>query len=187
MEAAGIEPASAAAPDRASTGVAHPLISPGRPVVSDLPPGQPSCGLTPPAIGFPSGPARFMTPLPEPRAEFGATRHLISLGGECEFIIRTYVVSRLFYEADRGPRPAAQPENRPRRDLVAPVCVSASVAARSRRPTGPCSADACRGHAADGNVVVKSSRLLARRGRAWRGCLRLLAGFASSTGPSSPC
>jgi len=28
----------------------------------------------------------------------------------------------LFYEADRGPRPAAQPENRPRRDLVAPVC-----------------------------------------------------------------
>jgi hypothetical protein len=26
--------------------------------VSDLPPGQPSCGLTPPAIGAPSGPAR---------------------------------------------------------------------------------------------------------------------------------
>src|SRR5438093_813520 len=31
-------------------------------------------------------------------------------------------LSRLFYEADRGPRLAAQPENRPRRDLVAPVC-----------------------------------------------------------------
>jgi hypothetical protein len=44
------------------------------------------------------------------------------LGGECEIVIRTYVGSRLFYEADRGPRPAAQPENRPRRDLVAPVC-----------------------------------------------------------------
>src|SRR5204863_5062641 len=52
----------------------------------------------------------------------GATRHLTRLGSECEFVIRTYVVSRLFYEADRGPRPAAQPENRPRRDLVAPVC-----------------------------------------------------------------
>src|SRR5437867_8056637 len=31
-------------------------------------------------------------------------------------------LSRLFYEADRGPRLAAQPENRPRRNLVAPVC-----------------------------------------------------------------
>ena len=49
------------------------------------------------------------------------------LGGECEFVIRTYVGSRLFYEADRGPRPAAQPENRPRRDLVAPVCVLLTV------------------------------------------------------------
>src|SRR5262249_13383410 len=28
-----------------------------------------------------------------------------------------------FYEADRGPRLAAQPENRPRRNQVAPVCV----------------------------------------------------------------
>ena len=31
--------------------------------------------------------------------------------------------SRLFYEADRGPRLAALPENRPRRDLIAPVCI----------------------------------------------------------------
>jgi phosphoglycolate phosphatase-like HAD superfamily hydrolase len=31
-------------------------------------------------------------------------------------------LSRLFYEADRGPRLAAQPENRPRRNLIAPVC-----------------------------------------------------------------
>ena len=45
---------------------------------SDLPPGQPSCGLAPPAIGSPSGPARFLTPLPGPRAELGATRHLIT-------------------------------------------------------------------------------------------------------------
>src|SRR5438132_11127652 len=30
--------------------------------------------------------------------------------------------SRWINEADRGPRLAAQPENRPRRNLVAPVC-----------------------------------------------------------------
>src|SRR5215211_9056431 len=41
---------------------------------------------------------------------------------ECVFVLRTCVCSRLFYEADRGPRLAAQPENRPRRNLVAPVC-----------------------------------------------------------------
>jgi hypothetical protein len=131
MEAAGIEPASAAAPDRASTGIAHHLISPGRPVGE-----QPTAG---PAIlwSHPSGDwlsfgaSPFMTPLPEPRAESGATRHLTRLGGECEISIRTYVVSRLFYEADRGPRPAAQPENRPRRDLVAPVCFVGHSVARS--------------------------------------------------------
>src|SRR5438552_928738 len=52
-------------------------------------------------------------------------------------MIRTYVVSRLIYEADRGPRPAAQPENRPRRDLVAPVCtynISVAGGAARRRP-----------------------------------------------------
>jgi hypothetical protein len=32
-----------------------------------------------------------MTPLPEPRAESGATRYLTRLGSECEFVIRTYV------------------------------------------------------------------------------------------------
>ena len=43
-----------------------------------------------------------MTPLPVPRAELGATRYLTRLGSECEVVFRTYVVSRLFYEADRG-------------------------------------------------------------------------------------
>jgi hypothetical protein len=37
-----------------------------------------------------------LTPLPEPRAELGATRHLTRLGGECEVVVRTCVVSRLF-------------------------------------------------------------------------------------------
>src|SRR5581483_8514882 len=78
------------------------------------------------------GASPFLTPLPSPRAERGATRCLTQLGSECEFVIRTYVGSRLFYEADRGPRPAAQPENRPRRDLVAPVC-SSRQCSRQRR------------------------------------------------------
>jgi hypothetical protein len=47
------------------------------------------------------GASPFLTPLPPPRAERGATRHLTRLGSECEFVIRTYVGSRLFYEADR--------------------------------------------------------------------------------------
>ena len=122
VEAAGIEPASAAAPDRASTGLAHPLLSPGRPVCERPTAGPAILWSHPSGDWLSFGASPFMTPLPEPRAESGATRRLTQLSGECEFVIRTYVGSRLFYEADRGPRPAAQPENRPRRNLVAPVC-----------------------------------------------------------------
>src|SRR5436309_2493863 len=51
-------------------------------------------------------------------------RYLVfRLGGECEIVLRTCFVSRLINEADRGPRLAALPENRPRRNLIAPVCV----------------------------------------------------------------
>src|SRR5437867_12000891 len=39
-------------------------------------------------------------------------------------VLRTCVWFRLFYEADRRPRLAALPENRPRRNHGAPVCVS---------------------------------------------------------------
>jgi GNAT superfamily N-acetyltransferase len=122
MEAAGIEPASAAAPGRASTGLAHPSLSPGRPVCERPTAGPAILWSHPSGDWLSFGASPFMTPLPPPRAERGATRCLTQLGSECEFVIRTYVGSRLFYEADRGPRPAAQPENRPRRDLVAPVC-----------------------------------------------------------------
>ena len=52
-------------------------------------------------------------------------RYLTRLGGECEIVLRTCFVSRWIYEADRGPRLAARPENRPRRNLIAPVCVFA--------------------------------------------------------------
>src|ERR1700681_4225083 len=38
-------------------------------------------------------------------------------------VLRTCGFFRLFYEADRRPRLAALPENRPRRNHGAPVCV----------------------------------------------------------------
>ncbi len=53
MEAAGIEPASAVAPNRASTSVVHALISPGGRFVNNLPTGQPSLSLALRAIGSP--------------------------------------------------------------------------------------------------------------------------------------
>src|SRR5438477_4987180 len=55
------------------------------------------------------------------RARSDALRYGLGSDSEC-VVVRTYVVSRLFYEADRGPRLAALPENRPRRNQVAPVC-----------------------------------------------------------------
>ena len=96
VEAAGIEPTSADAPVRASTSLGCALLSPaGRcqptyrrashPLVSRL--GR---------LALPWRRARSLTPLPEPRAESGATRHLDSLGGECEFVLRTCVVPGCF-------------------------------------------------------------------------------------------
>ena len=49
-------------------------------------------------------------------------RYLTRLGGECEIVLRTCFVCRWIYEANRRPRLAALPENRPRRNQVAPVC-----------------------------------------------------------------
>ena len=56
------------------------------------------------------------------RARSDALRYWLGSESECVIVLRTYVESRLFYEADRGPRLAALPENRPRRNQVAPVC-----------------------------------------------------------------
>jgi hypothetical protein len=56
------------------------------------------------------------------RTRSDALRYGLGSESECVFVLRTYVESRLFYEADRGPRLAALPENRPRRNQVAPVC-----------------------------------------------------------------
>jgi hypothetical protein len=98
--------------ERPTAGASHPVVSPLRRLA--LLRGQPVSDAAAPATG-----------------RTGSDASPNYLGGECEISIRTYVGSRLFYEADRGPRPAAQPENRPRRDLVAPVCVPSQC---SRRP-----------------------------------------------------
>jgi hypothetical protein len=76
--------------------------------------------------------ARSLTPLPGPRAEAGATRYLTEARRRVRDRFRSshLLGSRLFYEADRGPRLAALPENRPRRDLVAPVCPGNCTVAR---------------------------------------------------------
>ena len=48
------------------------------------------------------GASPFMTPLPEPRAESGATRYLTRLGSECEFVIRTYVIFPGYFTRPTG-------------------------------------------------------------------------------------
>src|SRR5207302_8372927 len=62
-------------------------------------------------------------------------RYLTRLGGECEIVLRTCFVCRWIYEANRRPRLAALPENRPRRNQVAPVC--RPNFSRYRRDRGP--------------------------------------------------
>jgi hypothetical protein len=123
MEAGGIEPPSAVAPNRTSTSVVCDLISPGGRCADDLPTGQPILW------SHPSGDQRSFGASPFSDAATRITGRIRSdaspnyLGGECEIVIRTYVDSRWINEANRGPRLAARPENRPRRNLVAPVCV----------------------------------------------------------------
>src|SRR6188474_545651 len=75
-----------------------------------------------------------MTPLPTGRARSDAPHCGLGSESECVLVLRTCVLSRLFYEADRGPRLAAQPENRPRRNLIAPVCASYSSRVPEIRP-----------------------------------------------------
>jgi hypothetical protein len=122
MEAGGIEPPSAVAPNRTSTSVVCDLVSPGGRCADNLPTGQPILW------SHPSGDQRSFGASPFSDAATRTTGRIRSdaspnyLGGECEIVIRTYVDSRWFNEANRGPRLAARPENRPRRNLVAPVC-----------------------------------------------------------------
>jgi hypothetical protein len=64
-----------------------------------------------------------LSPLPGPRAQLGsdALSYWLSSESECGVFVRTCVCSRCFTRPP-GPRLAALPENRPRRNQVAPVC-----------------------------------------------------------------
>src|SRR5436190_19885830 len=94
MEAGGIEPPSAVAPNRTSTSVVCDLISPGGRCADDLPTGQPILW------SHPSGDQRSFGASPFSDAATRITGRIRSdaspnyLGGECEIVIRTYVDSR---------------------------------------------------------------------------------------------
>jgi hypothetical protein len=92
MEAAGIEPASAAAPGRASTSVVCALISPGRPV-HRRPTAGPALLRSHPSgewLSFGASPFSDAGSLTTGRVRGDASPNY--LGGECEILIRTYVV-----------------------------------------------------------------------------------------------
>src|ERR671910_943830 len=86
-------------------------------------------------LALPERRARWLTPDSDPRAETGATRHLTEVRQRVRVSYPHLRCSRLFYEADRGPRLAALPENRPRRNQVAPRRkIVAEECRRSRAP-----------------------------------------------------
>ena len=91
MEAAGIEPASAAAPVRASTSVVCGLISPGGRFADDLPTGQPILWSRPSGdqLSFGASPLSDAATRTTGRIRSDASPNY--LGGECEIVIRTYV------------------------------------------------------------------------------------------------
>ena len=91
-------------------------------------------------------------------------------------MLRTCFVCRLFYEADRRPRLAARPENRPRRDLVAPVCCPRSIAAAASALLGRRLAALARRE----RRRRRRTRLSGRRRRARRG-----RGSPSGSAPGS--
>ena len=74
-------------------------------------------------LALPRRRARSLAPRPGPRAQPGGTSpYLVETRRRVRDRSSHLRCSRLFYEADRGPRLAARPENRPRRNLIAPVC-----------------------------------------------------------------
>src|SRR3954451_14489036 len=70
-----------------------PLSLTRRPEADALPTGQPSFDVALWAIGSPSAPSPLLAPLPEPRAQFGATSLPNYLGSECEIVLRTCIVA----------------------------------------------------------------------------------------------
>jgi hypothetical protein len=125
VEAAGIEPASAVAPNRASTSVvrasSHPTAGSRTTCRRASHPEVSRFGR----LALPPRQARFLAPNSGSRAQPGSTspdlastRRRVRVRS-CSHLL----LCRLIYEANRRPRLATLPENRPRRNLIAPVCV----------------------------------------------------------------
>ena len=147
VEAAGIEPASADAPVRASTSLGRPLDSPGGRCATDLPRTSPPSMSRLRRVALLRRRARLLMPAPG-RGLARADTLRLSLETRQRVRDRDPHLHwfRLFYEADRRPRLAARPENRPRRSHGAPVCLwwnctSCSmqllISPRSDRAAGP--------------------------------------------------
>src|SRR4029453_9538094 len=96
VEAAGIEPASADAPERASTSLSCDFVSPA--ARFEAPHRRATHPLEVPlrAIGSPSAASPLLAPDSVPRAEDGATSLPNYLGSECEIVLRTCVVPGCF-------------------------------------------------------------------------------------------
>ena len=126
VEAAGIEPASAVAPNRASTSVVRACSHPpaGSRTTHRRASHPASSHLR--RLALPWCQARLLAPNSGPRAQPGSTSpYLASTRRRVRVRSCSHLLwCRLIYEANRRPRLAALPENRPRRNLIAPVCVS---------------------------------------------------------------
>ncbi len=89
-------------------------------------------------LALPRRRARSLAPRPWPRAQPGGTSpYLVETRRRVRDRSSHLHCSRWINEADRGPRLATGPENRPRRNLVAPVCVFVTQDSRRTRHAPP--------------------------------------------------
>jgi hypothetical protein len=77
-------------------------------------------------LALPRRQARCWRRIPSHGPKTERRRYLTRLGGECEIVLRTCFVCRWIYEANRRPRLAALPENRPRRNSKRAFSISLS-------------------------------------------------------------
>ena len=92
VEAGGIEPPSAVAPNRTSTSVVCGLISPGGRFADDLPTGQPILWSRPSGDQRSFGASPFSDAADRTTGPVRSDASPNYLGGECEIVIRTYIV-----------------------------------------------------------------------------------------------
>ena len=96
VEAAGIEPASADAPERASTSLSCGFVSPAGRLQATYRRASHPLEVPLRAIGSPSAASPLLAPDSVPRAEDGATSLPNYLGSECEIVLRTCFVPGCF-------------------------------------------------------------------------------------------